>query len=74
VANNWSAIQAFILYATSNGEIYAHNYYMDPILNYLNPLAPGQGVHLPLPNSPAPYFTAQTSSVIGSAGSWVFSL
>src|SRR6266566_5183473 len=72
-AQKWSAIQPFILYATSNGEIYSHNYYMDPILNYLNPLARGQGVQLPLPNSPAPYFTAQTNSVIGTAGSWVFS-
>jgi hypothetical protein len=72
-AQNWSAIQPFILYTTSNGEIYAHNYYMDPILNYLNPLAPGKGVQLPLTNSPVPYFTVQTNSVIGSAGVWVFS-
>jgi len=72
-SQNWSAIQPFILYTTSNGEIYSHNYYMEPILNYLNPLAPGQGVQLPLKNSPAPYFTVQANSVIGTAGTWVFS-
>ena len=72
VAQNWSAIQPYILYVTTNGEIYSHNYYMDPILLYLNPLGTGVTVApVPVPNSPAPYFTVQSS--IGKAGNWLFS-
>jgi hypothetical protein len=72
-AQNWATIQPFILYITANRGVYSHNYYMDPILLYLNPAAPGQGFQLPLPHSPTPYFTAQSNAVIGTAGIWVFS-
>jgi hypothetical protein len=72
VAQNWSAITPYILYVTNNGEIYSHNYYMDPILNYLNPEGPGIVVApVPVPNNPAPYMSTQTST--GTAGNWLFS-
>ena len=72
-AQNWSSIQPFILYTTSNGNLYSHNYYMDPILLYLNPLQEGNFiVKLPLANSPTPYFTVHTTADVGKAGNWLF--
>jgi hypothetical protein len=74
VASNWSAISGVIVYATNYGNQVFTNYYMDPILLFLNPLLPASGsVKLPLANSPAPYFHTNTSSVIGTAGLYVFS-
>jgi hypothetical protein len=73
VANqNWSSITPFIMYVTTNGGIYTHNYYMDPILLYLNPSAPGNiNPQTPLVNSPLPYLTAQSTP--GTYGTWLFS-
>jgi len=72
-AQNWSYIQPFITYITNNGALYAHNYYMDPILLYLNPLPTGVlAVQLPLANSPQPFFTVHATTDIGTSGTWVF--
>ncbi len=74
VARNWTAISGVIVYATSYGDQVFTNYYMDPILLFLNPLPNANGtVTLPLVNSPAPYFQTHTSSVIGIAGLYIFS-
>jgi hypothetical protein len=74
VTSSWSAIQPNILYVTSNGAIYSHNYYMDPILLYLNPSPPGSSAApVPLPNSPAPYLKVNSSTVVGTSGTWLFS-
>jgi len=71
VGQNWSSIPA--LYVTNNGMIYAHNYYMDPILLYLNPLPLGQGVITqPQANSPAAYMKVHATADVGRAGLWVF--
>jgi hypothetical protein len=71
-AQNWSAITPYIIYVTNNGEIYSHNYYMDPILNYLNPIGPGATVvPNPVPNNPAPYMSTVSST--GNAGNYLFS-
>jgi len=71
VARNWSSIP--VLYVTGNGEIYAHNYYMDPILLYLNPLPLGQNaITQPQTNSPASYMTSHTTADVGTPGLWVF--
>lgn len=72
-AKNWSAIQPFILYTTNNKEAYSFNYYMDPILMYLNPIPMGGSVTLPLPNSPVPYLTVDPMTDVGKAGNWLFS-
>jgi len=73
-AQNWSYLQGFVTYATTNGSLYAHNYYMDPILLYLNPTPAGQGnIQLPLPNSPEPFFTVHADTDIGNHDLWVFS-
>jgi hypothetical protein len=74
VGLQWSTLQPYVIYTTANGGIYAHNYYMDPILLYLNPISTGNTVAtLPLPNSPAGYMTTHTASVIGTKGNWLFS-
>ncbi len=71
VAQNWNSIP--VLYVTSNGEIYARNYYMDPILLYLNPLPLGQGVITqPQTNPPATYMKVHTTADVGTPGLWVF--
>ena len=68
---NWSSIP--IIYVTANGEIYAHNYYMDPILLYLNPLPLQQNaITQPQANSPAPYLAVHTNADIGKSGMWIF--
>ena len=73
-AKNWSFIQPFITYTTSNGQLYSHNYYMDPILLFLNPSTTGlQVAQLPLPNSPVPFFTVHADTDIGESGVWLFS-
>jgi hypothetical protein len=73
-AQNWSYLQGFVTYVTTNGSLYAHNYYMDPILLYLNPIPPTQsGIQLPLPNSPEPFFTVHADTDIGKHDLWVFS-
>jgi hypothetical protein len=73
-AQNWGYFQPFITYITNNGALYAHNYYMDPILLYLNPLPTGVlAVQLPLANSPQPFFTVHATTDIGTSGTWVFS-
>src|SRR5882672_9529001 len=73
-AKNWSLIQPFITYTTSNGQLYVHNYYMDPILLFLNPSATGvQVAQLPLANSPVPFFTVHADTDIGKSGVWLFS-
>jgi len=71
---NWGYIQQFITYITNNGALYSHNYYMDPILLYLNPLPTGVlAVQLPLANSPQPFFTVHATTDIGISGTWLFS-
>ena len=73
-AKNWGYIQQFITYITNNGALYSHNYYMDPILLYLNPLPTGVlAVQLPLANSPQPFFTVHATADIGISGTWLFS-
>jgi len=73
-AKNWGYIQQFITYITNNGALYSHNYYMDPILLYLNPLPTGVlAVQLPLANSPQPFFTVHATTDIGISGTWLFS-
>ena len=73
VGQNWTGIQPYVTFTTNNGEVYAHNYYMDPVLLYLNPLPVTTGtVQLPLPNSPAGYFTLHSVSDVGKAAVWVF--
>jgi hypothetical protein len=69
----WSSIP--ILYATTKLGVYSTNYYMDPILLYLNPLGPGVTVAAPppLPHDPSPFLTTQSSSVIGTKGFYLFS-
>jgi hypothetical protein len=72
-AKNWSAIQPYILYTTNNGEIYSHNYYMDPILLYLNPYATGVATGSQTLNSALPFMTSHTqASSAGVAGLWLF--
>lgn len=73
VGQAWSTITPFIMYATSNGEVYAHNYYMDPILLYLNPSPVGDLNPLqPVANSPAPYLQVHNAAAVGTQGIWVF--
>jgi hypothetical protein len=71
VSQNFGAIPTVLV--TSNGTQYANNYYMDPILLYLNVLRTGvfttQG---PVANSPLPFMT-NASSDVGLAGYYVFS-
>jgi hypothetical protein len=71
LSQNFSAIPTVLV--TSNGTQYANNYYMDPILLYLNVLPTGvfttQG---PVANSPLPFMT-NASSDVGVAGYYVFS-
>ncbi len=73
-ARNWSAISGVIVYATTYGDQVFTNYYMDPVLLFLNPLPNANGtVKLPLANSPVPYFQTDSSSIAGTAGLYVFS-
>jgi hypothetical protein len=73
-ARNWTAISGVIVYATSYGDQVFTNYYMDPILLFLNPVAyPSGVVTLPLANSPVSFFQTDSPSVVGTAGLYVFS-
>lgn len=73
IAKNWSSITPVITYATNNSETYAHDYYMDPILIYLNPSPPGDLNPAPLTNSPVPYLTVHPASDVGKWATWMFS-
>lgn len=70
VAHNWSAISSSIVYVSSYGDEVFTQYYMDPILLFLNPLPTAVGsVTLPLANSPTPFLTAGT---VGTGNNFVF--
>jgi hypothetical protein len=72
VAQNFGAIPT--TFVTNNGTVYVNNYYMDPILLYLNVLPTGQATTQgPVANSPLPYMTQLGTSAIGQAGHYVFS-
>jgi len=69
----WSTIQSYIVYTTNNVDAYSHNYYMDPILLYLNAYPLGSNFVGGIPNSPAPFMTAHTQAgSAGVAGLWLF--
>jgi hypothetical protein len=71
-ARNWTAIGSDIIYATQYGDQVFTNYYMDPILLFLNPLPNAGKLQLPLANSPVPFFQIHSTSDIGTAGLYVF--
>jgi hypothetical protein len=71
-AQNFSAVPT--TFVTNNGSVYLTNYYMDPILLYLNVLPTGQNTTQgPVANSPLPYMTRLGSSSIGQPSHYVFS-
>jgi hypothetical protein len=73
-AQNWTAISNSIIYVSTYGKQVFTTYYMDPILLYLNVLAPAaSSPPNPLPNSPVPFFIVDSSSSIGVKGHYVFS-
>lgn len=69
VTGNWSNIP--FTFVTSYGSAILNQYYMDPIVLYLNPLAPGAiNFALPVKNPPAPFLL---TAAPGPAGFYLFS-
>jgi hypothetical protein len=72
VAQNWGLIP--ITYVTNYGSQLLNQYYMDPIVLYLNPMATGAiTITLPMANSPTPFLLVHSPADIGTAGLYLFS-
>lgn len=68
----WSEVP-FVL-VTSNGQLYANAYYLDPITLYFFVLPAGGGVSGDLPTSPLPYLDLVPPSQYGMQGFYVFNV
>ncbi len=71
---NWATIYSSIVYVSSYGSQIYDNYYIDPLLLFLNPVpnaaTPVVGA---TPNSPAIYLISQPAGIVGTAGNYIFS-